>query len=324
MSLSARVRSVQALEELKSALARFGIEAQTALHATRQELLRTEEWLRQRLAYWQAEVQRRQEEVRLAEAALARCRAAGYRDPRTGACYTPPCIAEQQAVQQAYARLQKAQEELNNVRRWKYLVDEAASAYSLQAEQMSRFLSTDLPNATAFLGEKVRELQAYLTTAPPTGAGGALPVSPAPMAGTTSGGAASTGGGPSGGWVDTGIQMVSLDQVDLSDSPVADVGDFHKVTAQEMQEGLRKLQDVVAPAVAQGADGDYFSRLDVAQGLDYAHGYRRIYDAFYGQDCIRLDKVGDRYLVVNGYHRLFVARQLGIQSLPARVMAPRP
>lgn len=319
------VRSVSALEDLKEALARFGAEVQTMLQSARQEIRRTEEWLQGRLAYWQAEVQRRQEELRLAEAALARCRAAGYYNPRTGAYYTPPCIAEQQAVQQARIHLQKAQAELDNVRHWKYRVDEAASAYSIQAEQLSRSLSGDLPNATAFLGNRIAELQAYLAAAPPA----AAPLSPpsSPSAGTGAGIPPSYQGGSRGGrlsWVNTGIQIVDLDLIDLSDSPVADTGDFHKVSAQEMQEGLRKLQDVVMPAVAQGADGDYFSQLDAAQGLDYAHGYRRIYDAFYGQDCIHLDKVGDRYQVVNGYHRLFLARQLGIKTLPARVITPQP
>jgi len=314
MSLSANVRSVPALEDLKGALARFGADTQRALQAARQEIRRTEEWLEQRLAYWRAEAQRRQEEVRLTEAALARCRAAGYRDPKTGASYTPPCIAEQQAVQQARIRLQKAQEELNNVQHWKYLVDEAASAYSVQAEQMNRFLATDLPNAAAFLGGKITELQAYLMAALPVGTG-ATPPQPSSMSGRA---------GVGSPWIDTGIQAVDLELVDLSGSPVADTGDFHKVSAQEMGEGFRKLQDVVAPAVAQGGDGDHFSRLDAAQGLDYAHGSRRIYDAFYGQDCIRLDKIGDRYQVVNGYHRLFIARQLGIKTLPARVIAPQP
>lgn len=320
MSSPVHVRSVAALENLKGALARFGGEAQTMLQAARQEIRRVEEWLQGRLAYWQAEVQRRQEELRLAEATLARCRAAGYRDPRTGAYYTPPCIAEQQAVQQARLNLQKAQAELDNVRQWKYRVDEAASAYSIQAEQLNRLLSGDLSNATAFLGTRIGELQAYLAAAPPATASAPPPSSPLGSAGP----ALSQGGVGGGTWVDTGIQMVDLDRIDLSNSPVANMGDFHKVSAQEMQEGLRKLEDVVAPAVAQGADGDYFSRLDTAQGLDYAHGYRRIYDAFYGQDCIRLDQVGDHYQVVNGYHRLFLARQMGIKSLPARVIAPKP
>jgi len=32
----------------------------------------------------------------------------------------------------------------------------------------------------------------------------------------------------------------------------------------------------------------------------------------------------DADLVVNGYHRLFIARQLGIKTVPARVIAPQP
>ncbi|HIC87994.1 MAG TPA: hypothetical protein EYP04_01110 [Anaerolineae bacterium] len=39
---------------------------------------------------------------------------------------------------------------------------------------------------------------------------------------------------------------------------------------------------------------------------------------------MRLNKMGDRYQVVNGYHRLFIARQLGIKTVPARVIAPQP
>lgn len=315
MSAPVHVRSVAALEDLKEALAHFGVEAQGILLAAREQVRRTEEWLQSRLAYWQAEVQRRQEELRRAEDALARCRAAGYYNPRTGTSYTPPCIAEQLAVQQAAIRLQQAQKELENVRYWKRQVDEAASAYSLQAEALGRLLSGDLSGAVSFLGNRVAELRAYLAAAPPA----AAPVSPTPP---PSGGPGTSSSPTSGwtSWTQASIQMIDLDRIDLTDSPVTDTDDFLKVPAQEVEEGLRKLRDVVMPAVAQGADGDYFSRLDAAQGLDYAHGYRRIYDAFYGHDCIRLCRVGDRYQVVNGYHRLFLARRMGFRVLPARVL----
>lgn len=322
MRASAHVRSVPALEDFKGALACFVTEAQMAIEAARQEIRRTEEWLQQRLAYWQTEVLRCQEEVRQAEAALNRCRSAGHYDPYTGVYYVPPCIAEQQAVQQAHLRLQKAQEELGNVQRWKYWVDEAASAYSIQSEQMNRYLLTELLNAIFYIGEKIRELRDYLADVLPSETG--FPYSFPPPENAEAGLAPSTS--PEGmgvEWVDMGIQTVELDRIHLSDSPVNGTGDFNKVSAQEMEEGLRKLLDVVMPAVAQGADGEYFSRLDGDHGLGYAEGYRRIYDAFYGHGCIRLNQMGDGYLVVNGYHRLFVARQLGIKALPARVFAPQ-
>lgn len=120
--------------------------------------------------------------------------------------------------------------------------------------------------------------------------------------------------------VDRGIQDVLLEQVDLSDSHVQSEEDFTKVSKAEMLEGFAKLQSVVRPAVEKGANADYFSQMDEEQGLDYKNGYRKIYDAFYGDDAIRLDKVGDTYTVTNGYHRLAVAQELGLETIPARVI----
>ena len=77
------------------------------------------------------------------------------------------------------------------------------------------------------------------------------------------------------------------------------------------------------PAVEQGAGSDYFAHLDAERGIDYSRGFQRVYDAFYGNDAIRLDRVGDTYQVVNGYHRLYVAKQIGISIVPARVTAPK-
>lgn len=109
-----------------------------------------------------------------------------------------------------------------------------------------------------------------------------------------------------------------LDQIDLSDSYVHGPDDFQKVPYDEVVAGLRTLQNVVRPAVERGADGDSFSALDAQRGLDYAHGTRRIYDVFYGTDAIHLERRGAGYGVINGFHRLYAARALGIPSLPAR------
>jgi hypothetical protein len=124
-------------------------------------------------------------------------------------------------------------------------------------------------------------------------------------------------------WVDRGIQDVPLDTIDISDSPVEGEEDFRKVSHDDMVEGFSKLEKVVRPAVEQGADGDTFYQMDQVQGLDYEHGYQRIYDSFYGTDAIRLNRDGERTTVVNGYHRLQVARELGIKTVPARVIERR-
>lgn len=129
--------------------------------------------------------------------------------------------------------------------------------------------------------------------------------------------------GTEGKWVDQGIQDTPVDQINVSDTYVKSEADFKKVSHAEMVEGFTKLEAVVRPQVEAGAGPDDFSKMDAEQGLDNEHGYRKIYDAFYGDDAIRLNKDGDTYSVVNGYHRLCVAQELGIKSVPARVVERR-
>jgi len=123
-----------------------------------------------------------------------------------------------------------------------------------------------------------------------------------------------------GHWQDIGIQEVPLSQIDLSDSPVHSQGDFHKVSYDDMAHGLRTLEGM-KPEIARGANADYFADQDRRAGLPYPYGRQRIYEAFYGQEAIRLNQQGNRYTVVNGYHRLCVAKDLGLQTVPARVIA---
>lgn len=121
-------------------------------------------------------------------------------------------------------------------------------------------------------------------------------------------------------WVDCGIQEVPVNQIDTSDmTHVNTPDDFNKVSYEEMKDGFHKLDTVVRPEVEKGTTGDTFYELDKKQNLDYANGYQRVYDAFYGGDAIQLEKDGDDYQVINGAHRLYVAEQLGVRSVPAHV-----
>lgn len=121
-------------------------------------------------------------------------------------------------------------------------------------------------------------------------------------------------------WVDRGIQDVAVDQIDTTDmTHVTGPDDFTKVSYGEMAEGFQKLETVVRPEVEKGAGGDDFYELDQQQGLHYADGYQRVYDAFYGGDAIKLEKDGENYRVINGAHRLYVAKEIGIATVPARV-----
>lgn len=314
MSSKVSVGSIDALEELRTALSRFSAETQETLSATSFEVQRVQEWLAQRQTHWQREVQRRQQMVQQAQVALQRCQSQVTYDRQTGRTYRPDCSALEVQVSRARAYLAEGEAELQNVLRWVRLVQQAIADYQRQAQRLAGLLASDMTKATAMLGHSAAMLRSIAAmTGPSSG----------PAHGSATIPSSISQAAPTSVWLERGIHNVPLHQIDLRDSSVADRADFRKVSHEEMQEGIRKLEEVVRPGVQNGGDGEHFSQMDAQLGLDYAQGYRRIYDAFYGDSSpIRLNQIGDRYEVVNGYHRLFVAQQLGVESIPAQVASP--
>ena len=128
-------------------------------------------------------------------------------------------------------------------------------------------------------------------------------------------------------WVyeNKGIQNVPLDKISFEDNPIKNPADFHKVSHDEMVRGFQRLENEVRPAVEKGATAEYFSSYDKEHSLPPAQGTEQIYSSFYGHEAIQLVKDGDRYFVGNGgYHRLFVARELRLETVPARVLEKKP
>ncbi|MGB0383839.1 MAG: hypothetical protein ACPGWR_03365 [Ardenticatenaceae bacterium] len=310
MSQSANVRSIQALSDLRGALGRFSGEAQTSLNAAQLEIRRTLEWLAERQRHWQRQVRRWQEEVSRAQSALARCQNSGYYDHRTGRSHAPDCRPYEQALRQAQRYLGQAESELRTVQQAIKAVQQAAADYQRQAQRLATIVGSDVPKAAALLGRSIATLQSYVAMSAPSSGGASLGASSSPTDTPTN-----------AKWVEQGIIDVPIEQIDTSESSVQGAQDFRKVSHDQMVAGLQKLEEVVRPAVQNGVDGDYFSELDAEQGLEYANGYRCIYDAFYGSEPIRLEKVGESYQVTNGQHRLFVARQLGLKNIPASVIS---
>lgn len=121
-----------------------------------------------------------------------------------------------------------------------------------------------------------------------------------------------------------GIENVPLSKINFSDNPVKGPQDFHKVSHDEMVRGFQRLETEVRPAVERGATRETFQQYDRANGLSPAQGTERVYSSFYGHDAIQLIKDGDTYSVgKNGYHRLYVARELGLETVPAQVLEKR-
>jgi hypothetical protein len=124
--------------------------------------------------------------------------------------------------------------------------------------------------------------------------------------------------------VDRGIQDVPV--ADLPEPEgVDDPGHFRKVPAEEVKVGLARLQKM-KPVIdsGEGANADYWREFDRQKGLAYPNGYHRVYESFYGQDAIRLNKNGDQYDSINGRYRIVMAKKMGIESVPARVILKAP
>jgi hypothetical protein len=326
MGSSVNVRSIHALEDLRTALNRFGADARQAMSSAGMEVRRTQEFLARREQYWQGQVQRAASEVDRAQRAYEYCRRP-VRDPETGAVYVAPCTAEANALHAAQAQLNQAQSELANVRAWYQRVDEAAMEYQRQAQRLDAQLSNEVPRATGLLDRKINTLQGYMGGGAAGAIGGAIGMA---LGAAAAGGAAALtaafqrgapAGPGAGGEAPRDIQEIPLAQVDFSDSYVQSPDDYKKATRETIAEGLRKLQDVVRPAVLNGATGDDFVRMDQELGLENASGYKQVYDAFYGgNDPIAVERIGDKYSVLSGFHRLQVARELGMETIPACVV----
>ena len=305
MGEAANVRAIRTLGDLSLALGKFKGETQDALKSAGIEIRQTLEWLQSRVQYWRRQVELWEEEVDRLRQDLARCREDEDND----------CGGYEEEVAEARRRLQDAHENLQIAHQWMRRVETVAQQYHIKARRLYQLTTNHTDAARTILAGKRAELERYAIMAS-SGAGETLSSNSSRVSGSTT--------SSSKKWVELGMVDVSLDAIDLSDSWVKGTGDFHKVPYGTMVEGVRNFKGIVQPAVKQGANGDYFSEMDRRAGLDYEHGYRRLYDAFYGSEPIRLNKMGDRYTVTGGYHRLMVARELGLETIPASVVERNP
>lgn len=119
---------------------------------------------------------------------------------------------------------------------------------------------------------------------------------------------------------DHGLSELQVDAADLADTPIQ--GEFGRGGASraDYRWAVQTWSDTVAPGVAKGMTRDDFTARDERNGAPPLRRTADVYDMFLGTDRIRVDRRPDGTLnIVNGRHRLQVARELGITSLPGQV-----
>jgi hypothetical protein len=166
MSSQATVHSVEALKDLRAAMALNGEETLAALGAVGAEVRRTVLWLEQnRPGYWHDQVKRRRELVSQAKAEVFRKKLQKRPD------YNPPMSEQVENLRKAEASLQEAEKRITLVRKWQPRLQHAVLEYQASVQRLKDIAATDMPNAALLLGRIVDAIEAYLRVQPPSGTG---------------------------------------------------------------------------------------------------------------------------------------------------------
>ncbi len=237
---------------------------------------------------------------RAAQAAHEACCAAEDCDSARTAAHLAECTSARQ----------EAERRLDNARQALTIVDAAISRYAAKASQFSHAVVDQIPTAQARLAAFCAELSRYGavavgTTGSSGGAAVRVPLASPPPADSQ-----------------TNV-VVEVDELD-SDGRVSGPAAFTKASYDDVRWGVEAQDRVVGPAVARGKTPAYFRQRDQAEGRSGSRSYSRVHEAFYGSSSIKVSPLPNgRYEVVNGEHRLFVARELGIKELPVRIVGSR-
>ena len=117
-----------------------------------------------------------------------------------------------------------------------------------------------------------------------------------------------------------GMTSVDVTATDLTDNPIQ--GNFERggATRADYRWAVQTWNDTVGPGVGRGMSRPDFEARDSQAGAPPLRKTADVYDMFLGTDSIKVDRRPDGSLnVISGRHRLQIARELGIHSLPGEV-----
>jgi hypothetical protein len=166
MSSQASVHSIDALKDLRVALALYGEDTLGALGAVEAEVRRMLRWLQEeRPFYWQEQIKRRREQVALARSEVFR------RNLQKKGDYTPPMSEQKENLRKAEASLQDAEKRLAMVRKWQPLLNHAVLEYHASVQRLKDLAAGDISRAVNLLSRMIDSLEAYLQVAVPAAPG---------------------------------------------------------------------------------------------------------------------------------------------------------
>ena len=303
MPPSLELRDIQALTAMQAGLNNFSHAVQDALISGRSDVQNGLEFVQDKFRARQRDLNDACTQVREAEAELNACENSGYYT-EDGAYIPPNCSPQQAALNRARQYQQQCETRLEIAHSWQSRLQQAADEYEQVELKLDKLADQHTNQAWAALGL----LAARYAAVHSISMAATMPASQVtPRSGSSQ-------------WLQRGIQNIPLASLPVPEG-ISGAADFSKVSESEMRAGLLRLQEM-RPVIedGRGNNSDYWYTQDQQHGLDYANGYQRIYEAFYGSDAIFINKDGDKYNIVNGRHRIWLAKQMGIFDLPMRVV----
>jgi len=164
MGQSARVTSVEALQDFRHAVISFCESVQAGLCANQMESRRVLDWLVfERPAFWKRKIEELQEEVSQAQTELHRIKMMKAQG------YNVDDIQPKRMLEKAKQELAEAQEKQEQVSRWTRIAQRAVEEYEARARRLADLVEGDPPPVVIFLDRAVDSLDAYLRVEIPAG-----------------------------------------------------------------------------------------------------------------------------------------------------------
>jgi len=163
MDSQVRVASLDAFREFRAAYAKFAERSQHALTQVDVEIRRMLDWLgSEQVAFWKAEIRRREDKLNEAKGALHRKRI-------TAAFGNTAADSEEvHQVRKAQARLHEAEAKIKLVKHWHLVIEQEVTEYRGPSQQFKNLLDSAAPRALASLDRMFEVLESYLAVAPPS------------------------------------------------------------------------------------------------------------------------------------------------------------
>lgn len=154
--MSANVRSLEAIETMRAALASFGDEVAQSLAMIDIEMRRTLDWLEHdRPRFWKVQVRKAMDGVTEARAALHRALMYPIADER------PSCYEERAALKAAEARYAYCREKQERLRQWIREVRHEMFEYEGRISQLNDVIEIDVPQAIGIINKLLARLHEY-------------------------------------------------------------------------------------------------------------------------------------------------------------------